>query len=238
MGVIVPAILPKDRAELEDKLYKLHGLVACVQVDIVDGRFAEPATWPYSGSRERTPDRPDDTLPYLGEIAYDFDLMVDEPEKVLGHWVQAGANRITVHAESSHRLPEIIDDFKTKYGYDKAFAPGLLSFGLALSIGTDLSMIEPYLGQCDYVQFMGIEKIGKQGQPFDKRVLAKISELRKKYPDMLIQVDGGVSLETAPQLLAAGVSRLVVGSALWKCDNLRDELKKFKAIAQAYGMYA
>jgi ribulose-phosphate 3-epimerase len=237
MSVIVPAILPKNRAELDDKLYKLHGLVDSVQIDVVDGRFANPTSWPYCETKDRVPARSDDTLPYLGEIAYDMDLMVEEPEKVLGHWVQAGANRITVHAESSHRLPQIIEDFKTKYGYDKDFAPDLLSFGLAISTTTDLSLIEPYLAHCDYVQFMGIADIGKQGQPFDKRVLAKISEFRKKHDDLLIQVDGGVSLETAPALLAAGVSRLVIGSALWKSDNLRQELKKFQAIAHSYGMY-
>lgn len=238
MGVIVPAILPKDRADLEDKLYKLHGIVDCVQVDVVDGRFASPASWPYRDAAGRIPARSDDALPYLGELAYEFDLMVDDPEKVIGHWVQAGANRITVHAESTHRLPQILEDLKVKYGYDKDFAPDLLSFGLAINTTTDLALIDPYIEHCDYVQFMGISTIGKQGQPFDKRVIAKIAEFRKKHSDILIQVDGAVSLETAPSLLAAGVSRLVIGSALWKSPNLREEIRKFKAIAQSYGMYA
>lgn len=236
MGVIVPAILPASRDDLESKLLRLRGLVDAVQVDLVDGRFASPSCWPYKDVMH--PPAAEDTLPYLGELSYEMDLMVQDPEKVIGHWVQAGATRITIHAESSHQLPKLIEAFQTTYGHDKDFAPDLLSFGLALNVTTDLALIEPYLEQCDYVQFMGIASIGKQGQPFDQRVLAKVAEFRKKHADILIQVDGGVSLDTAPRLLAAGVSRLIVGSALWNASDVREELKKFKAIALAYGMYA
>lgn len=236
MGVIVPAILPESREDLENKLMRLHGLVDAVQIDIVDGTFAGPPSWPYKDATSQ-PIPAEDSFPYLGELTYDIDLMVDSPGKVMGRWVQAGAQRITIHAESSHRLPQLIEEFQQKYGHDKDFAPDLLSIGLAINVSTDLALIEPFLAQCEYVQFMGIADIGKQGQPFDKRVLAKISEFRKKHGDILIQVDGGVSLTTAPQLLAAGVSRLIVGSALWKAPDFRDELKKFKAVAQAYGMY-
>jgi len=237
MNVIIPAILPQSRADLEDKLFKLHGLVHAVQVDVVDGIFAAPPSWPYSNAETHPPHPMDDSFPYLGEITYDVDLMVAEPETVIGHWVQAGATRITVHAESSSMLPKIIDDFQVKYGHRKDFALDLLSFGLALNVNSDIALVEPFLDQCDYIQFMGIDTIGRQGQPFDKRVLAKISAFRKKYPDMFIQVDGGVTLDTAAELLSAGVSRLVVGSALWNAPDVRAELQKFKAVARSYGMY-
>ncbi|KND49786.1 MAG: ribulose-phosphate 3-epimerase [Parcubacteria bacterium C7867-008] len=238
MGVIVPAILPKSRDDLDEKLLRLHGLVDAVQVDIVDGRFVVPATWPYQDQVVGVREPSGDTFPYLGEISYEVDLMVEEPEQVIRHWIEAGATRIVIHAETTRMLPKLMNELASTYGHDKDFTPGLLAFGLAINISTDTALIEPFLHQCDFVQFMGIAKIGKQGEPFDKSVLPKISAFRKKYPDMQLQVDGGVSLETAPQLLQAGVSRLVVGSDLWKAPDLAAELKRLQGLVHTYGLYA
>jgi ribulose-phosphate 3-epimerase len=202
MSVIIPAILPKSREDLDEKLLRLRGLVDAVQVDVVDGRFVVPPTWPYDKDGARTADQPKgDTFPLLGQMNFEVDLMVEEPEHVIRHWIEAGATRITIHAETTRMLNRLVDDFQTKYGHDKDFTPELLSFGLAINVTTDTALIEPFIHRCDYVQFMGIAKIGKQGEPFDKRVLPKISAFRKKYPDMPLQVDGGVSFETAPLLL-------------------------------------
>lgn len=238
MGVIVPAILPQSRDDLDEKLLRVHGLVDDVQVDIVDGRFVVPPTWPYKDKTRGGREPSGDTFPYLGELSFEVDLMVEEPEHVIRHWIEAGATRIVIHAETTRMLPKLMNELASTYGHDKDFTPGLLSFGLAINLDTDFSLIEPFLHHCDFVQFMGIAKIGKQGEPFNKRVLPKISAFRKKYPDMSLQVDGGVSLETAPALLQAGVSRLVVGSDLWKAPNLAAELKRLQGMVQTYGLYA
>lgn len=238
MGVIVPAILPTSRDDLDEKLHRLHGLVDDVQVDVVDGRFVTPASWPYKDAHGDVREPSGDTFPYLGELSFEVDLMVDEPENVIRHWIEAGATRIIIHAETTRMLPKLMNDLAGTYGHDKDFAPDLLSFGLAINVSTELSLIEPFLDQCDFVQFMGIAKIGKQGEPFDKKVLPKISAFRKKYPVMALQVDGGVSLETAPGLLQAGVTRLVVGSDLWKAPDLVAEIKKLQGLVQTYGLYA
>ncbi|HEX2792553.1 MAG TPA: hypothetical protein VHO23_02465 [Candidatus Paceibacterota bacterium] len=236
MGIIVPALLPKSRVDLENKLARLSGLVTGVQIDIVDGRFAAPATWPYApGSHSDVPH--EDTLPHLGEFRFELDLMVENAGAVAGSWIDQGVTRLTIHAESAHDLPKLLKDLERTYGYDKGFAPGLLSIGLSLGIATDLALIEPYLGMADYVQFMGIASIGKQGEPFDPRVLQRVKAFRKRHPDMPMQVDGGVSLHTAPALLDAGVSRLIVGSALWKGNDPKAEIEKFNELAQEYGIY-
>jgi ribulose-phosphate 3-epimerase len=164
--------------------------------------------------------------------------MVEEPENVIRHWIDAGATRVIIHAETTRMLPKLMNELASTYGHDKDFTPELLSFGLAINVSTELALIEPFLHQCDFVQFMGIAKIGKQGEPFDKAVLPKIAAFRKKYPAMPLQVDGGVSLETAPGLLQAGVTRLVVGSDLWKAPDLAAELKKLQGLVQTYGLYA
>lgn len=236
MGVIVPAILPKSREDLENKLARLASLVDSVQIDIVDGKYAYPASWPYAeGSRAESTH--DDALPHLDEFRFELDLMVEEPGSVVGAWIDQGVTRVTIHAESAHNLPALLENLQRTYGHHKGFAPELLSIGLAIGVSTDLSLLEPFIDTADYVQFMGIASIGKQGQPFDERCLARVKAFRKKHPDMPIQVDGGVNLATAPALLDAGVSRLVIGSALWKNNDPKAELEKFAELAQQYGIY-
>jgi ribulose-phosphate 3-epimerase len=236
MRSIVPAILPTSRLDLDAKLLKLRGLTDEVQIDIVDGRFVTPASWPYvPGS---SPLAESDSLAELGSFKFEVDLMVEGPSDDIKRWVRAGATRITVHAETALNLGKVVDDFQTSYGHDKDFVPDLLSFGLAINLATDAAILEPYLDRCDYVQFMGIAQIGKQGEPFDRRIIPKIQDFHKKYPAMPIQIDGAVSLQTAPDLLAAGASRLVVGSALWRAENVEAEFARLEEVSQTYGLYA
>jgi ribulose-phosphate 3-epimerase len=236
MSKIVPAILPVSHADLEQKLGILRGLVDAVQIDIIDGRFASSASWPYStGAREFAQEIEKGVmLPHYGEFHFEMDLMVSDPEEVTGIWIAAGAQRIILHVESTNYLPRAITDLETKYGHAKGFAPDLLAVGLAINIQSDLLLLEPYLPNADFVQFMGIDSIGKQGQPFDERVLEKIKAFKGKHPNMSVQVDGGVSLETAPALLSAGVERLIVGSALWNSEDIQNELKAFQSLIEEY----
>lgn len=235
MGVIVPAILPTSKRDLEEKLGRVALLTDAVQIDFVDGKFASPATWPYAGHEGGLGDIK--SLPHLGELTFDIDLMVEKPEEVSGSWIDAGASRITIHAESTRFLAKMMADLEGKYGHDKGFAPELLSFGLAVGTTTDLLLIEPYLGFVEYVQFMGIRTIGRQGEPFDASVLDRIRDLRRRHPELTVQVDGGVNRATAPGLLEAGVDRLIVGSALWKAPDLKEEYDYLVSLTERYGLY-
>lgn len=235
MAIIVPAILPTSRHDLDEKLARLVGIAQEVQIDIVDGVFASPPTWPYAEAHTEFGDVGE--LPFLDDFHYEMDLMVKDPELLTGSWISAGATRILAHLESTTYLPRLITDLKVKYGHEKGFASDLLSFGLAVNIETSLELLEPYLAETDYVQFMGIKSIGKQGQPFATEVLNKIAVFHGKHPDMPIQVDGGVNLESASLLLGAGVSRLVVGSALWRAPDLRIAYQQFVDLIDSRGLY-
>lgn len=240
MGVIIPAILPSSKRDLEDKLAVLESIdsVSFVQIDVIDGRFAAPACWPYTAPEEFARMASNgEMLPAWGRLKFEIDLMVADAEQVTGSWLSLGASRLAVHAESTSYLPQLITDLKQKYGHDKDFAPDLISFGLALNIDTDVSLVEQYLEQTDYVQFMGIARIGRQGEPFDRRVLKKIETFKKKHPRVPVQVDGGVSAATAPELLSIGVDRLIVGSDLWKSPDVKAELLKLAALSERYGTY-
>lgn len=239
MGTIVPAIIPTSRKDLEEKLSRLSGLCEDVQIDIVDGVFAGPASWPYVNDATEPARMLEEGvhLPGAGEFRFEIDLMSADPESVAGVWIGLGASRLTVHSESTRFLPQFLQSTNSTYGHDGDFTPGLLSFGLSIGIETDLALIEPHLKKVDYVQFMGIRKIGHQGEPFDTRVFAKIAMFRKRYPTIEIQVDGGVTLENTPKLLQAGVKRLVVGSALWKAPDLAVRYREFDELTQRHGIY-
>jgi ribulose-phosphate 3-epimerase len=237
MDIVVPTILTPSRSDLEAKLQRVRGLARTVQIDVVDGRFAAPATWPYAEQDALKGLSGDSWLRSFGPFVYEVDLMVERPEESAGFWIAAGASRIIVHVESTRYLPELIEELRVKYGHEKGFVPDLLAFGLAINIDTDTRILEPHLFATDFVQFMGIRTIGKQGQPFDERVVSKLRSFHKEHPDIPIQVDGGVTLVSAPLLLSAGASRLVVGHDLWESPDISSEIAHLSALAEEYGQY-
>lgn len=241
MGLIVPAVLPSSRKELDEKIAVLASLpgVSRIQIDVVDGRFASPASWPYSAeatkgksSELETMVQKGELLPYLDRIAYEIDLMCNDAEQAADAWLSLGATRLTLHAESTTDLPRTIASTRRRYGEE----PSLVSLGLALNVASDLALLEPCLADISYVQFMGIARIGVQGQPLDERVFEKIRVFRERHPDMRIQVDGGVSLKNAKKLISLGASHLVVGSAILRAQNPTAVIEEFESLAGHEGV--
>ena len=236
MSFVVPAVLPSSHEDLETKLAHLASVpsLSRVQIDVVDGKFATPACWPYTAPKElRDMVAQGEMLPYLDRIAYEIDLMCLDVQSAANAWVALGASRLTFHAESIIDLAQFFAHAREHYGCG-VISCDLISIGLAINIESDLALIEPHLDQVDYVQFMGIARIGRQGQPFDQRVLEKLRLFRERHPEMVVQVDGGVSLESAPELLALGVSNLIVGSAILHAADPHAELEKFEALASGH----
>lgn len=234
MGIIVPAIIPASLRDLEEKLAQLKGVAPEIQIDVVDGRYVGPASWPYAAGGGG---RAADELPFLSDFKFEVDLMVQHPEEFIGSWIAAGVTRIVVHLESTTNLPRIIAEMKKTYGHEKGFADDLLSFGIAIQLATPLELLEPYIADIDFVQFMGIKRIGVQGQPFATEVLNKIAVFRGKHTDTPVQVDGGVHYDAAKLLLTAGVSRLVVGSDIWHAANAREEYERLAELTETHGLY-
>jgi ribulose-phosphate 3-epimerase len=236
MVQIVPAILATTAEEIGQKILRAKDITTDVQVDIVDGSFASPATWPYvqqgiTGTSVLPPFSQSESM------NIELDLMVDDPERTLSTWMNMDARRIVFHLESTLHMKDILETLRTEYGYEKGFMSSSLSIGIAINIETHLELLEPYLDSIDYVQFMGIKRIGVQGQPFAKEVLSKIELFRRKHADMPIQVDGAVSLETAPALLRLGVQRLVVGSVLFSSSDIEQTYTQFTALALQNGIH-
>jgi ribulose-phosphate 3-epimerase len=216
---IIPAILPKDFKDLEGHVAQVKGLVSLVQIDICDGQFTPVASWPYRkhDSNFDAITKEDRGLPFWEEVEYEFDLMVNKPEDVVLDYVVAGASRIVLHVEAKGNILEAIEKLK-----------GKVEIGLALNIDTSLDVLEAYKNKIQYIQLMGIDNVGFQGQAFDEKVIAKIKEVKEKYPGVLVQIDGGVNQETAPLLKAAGADRLIIGSAIFEAENVVEAIERFK----------
>ncbi|MDP3996076.1 MAG: hypothetical protein Q8P86_00055 [bacterium] len=219
---IIPAILEEDFKEIEDKLSKVAGLVSSVQIDVCDGKFVPRSSWPFalnSGDFEKFKEEKRE-LPYLGEMDFEFDLMIKEPEKSVGDFVKIGASRIVVHLKSTDNFPQILKEWG-----DKVEVVAAISSSVAAE---EIAALESLSGKLSAVQVMGIEKIGFQGQPFDECALDTISNLREKFPSLVISVDGGVSLETASRLVFAGANRLVAGSAVFSSSNTKKTIEELE----------
>lgn len=229
---IIPAVMPTNTTDLQSKLAQVAGHVPVAQIDVMDGKFVENVSWPYTEDEEyfREILNEDAGLPYWDQFDFEVDLMIVRPEEVIDDWITAGVRRIVVHQESTDNLEKILTNFRARF--PKSEQPDVFDceIGIAQNIDTPTEDLFPYLNQVDFVQFMGIDVIGEQGNEFDESVLDKIRALREHAPGIIISVDGGVSLETAPGLIAAGVNRLVVGSAIFKSEDLGAVIKEFKRL--------
>lgn len=213
--------------DLEEKLALLASIpaVSRIQIDVVDGLFASPASWPYSADATelRRKIERHEMLPHLDRIEYEVDLMCFDALRAAGEWLALGVSRITFHAGSTDDLPRFLALARKRYG-------GIVSFGLALSSKGDLALVERVIDSIEYVQFMGIARLGRQGQPFDERVLERARIFRERHPDIPAQIDGGVSHANARKLFALGAANLVVGSAILRARDPATALAELEAL--------
>ncbi len=211
---IIPAILVPTFEQLESTLTRLKGIARAVQVDVVDGSYAPNITWPYKDEASfRLIVVGDEGMPLWEDFDFEFDLMVEGVDKVVPDFVAAGASKIIVHLNSqgANEAIEVLQSSRT--------GDFPIAVGVALGSTQKAEELAAVEGLFDYVQMMGIEKVGFQGQPFDERSLSLISAVRAKYPELPVQVDGAVTLDTAPRLVEAGATRLCVGSAVTLAED-------------------
>lgn len=213
---IIPAVLPSDFEELQSTLEQLRDIAPYVQIDVVDGVFAPNRTWPYSdqGSFACIVEG-EEGLPLWDVFEFEVDIMATRAQKSALEWVEAGASRIIIHGESTD-APQTVEALQEKRGGELG-----VEVGIALSIQTPLSALEAFAGRYDYVQLMGIARVGFQGEKLDERIFERIRALRAMLPGGTIQIDGGVKESNAAALRDAGASRLVAGSALLGAPDIR-----------------
>ncbi|MCZ7567910.1 MAG: ribulose-phosphate 3-epimerase [Ardenticatenaceae bacterium] len=198
---IVPSILSADFSRLGEAVRAAEqGGADSVQIDVMDGQFVPNIT---VGAPVIAALRPVTALPL------DIHLMITEPGRFIGDFVAAGADIITVHVEACTHVHRVIQQIQ---------AAGVRA-GVALNPGTPAVMVHELLEDVDLVLVMTVNP-GFGGQAFISTTLPKIRLLRgmldeRDRNEVPIQVDGGVSSETAPQVVAAGARSLVAGSAIY-----------------------
>lgn len=207
MAEIIPSILVKTKEEFLERTIAIEPYAGQAHLDIADGIFVPNVT--IGGFEE---------LEELeSSLVFGVHLMVSKPENHIHRWLQTPADRIVFHVESTRKANEVISAAKE--------AEKLI--GIALNPKTPVKEIEPYVDLVDFVHFMTVEP-GFYGSKFEESVVDKISDFHYFYPDKEIQVDGAVTPETMPQLIAAGAKLLVVGSYIWEHKDAGKAIETLK----------
>lgn len=209
---IIPAIMPQNFEDIEIEVSMVKRYVSYVQLDLMDGKFAPEKTWPFHYGTDynlTALTKEEISLPFWEDMNYELDLMVARPEEHLDTWLGIGAGRVIFHYASIHDWEKI-----------KNIEHGIRNFvqiGLAVTVHDNLEDVYTYLDDnlFDFVQVMGIAQIGYMGEPFEAQCLDIIKQLKNRYPDLTITIDGGVSRDTLGELSAVGVERFVSGSGVY-----------------------
>jgi len=215
MAIIAPSLLSANFLRLEQDCSMLNASEAeWFHLDVMDGRFVPNISF---------------GLPVIAAIrkatekVCDVHLMIEEPEKYAQAFKDAGADVLTVHVEACRHLHRNIQQIK---------ALGMKA-GVALNPHTPVSSIEEIIADVDLVCVMSVNP-GFGGQKFIPATIAKIKLLKQliseKSATALIEVDGGVTLENAASIIAAGADVLVAGNTVFGSPAPMDTIKQLKSI--------
>ena len=213
---IAPSILSADFSQLANEIVKVEKAGAdWIHIDVMDGHFVPNLTFgpPVVAAIRK-----------VTKLPFDVHLMVTNPQDLIEPFVQAGADIITVHAETAphlHRLIQAIKDSGKKAG-------------VSLNPSTPLAVVEEVLNDVDMILIMSVNP-GFGGQKFIPGAIDKIARLKallkQRELSVDIQVDGGINAVTARQVVAAGANILVAGSAVYGAPDMAQAIKAIKGLA-------
>jgi ribulose-phosphate 3-epimerase len=238
MATIIPAVLPKNYEDLKNHIALVRGVSSMVQIDICDGIFVKNITWPFLVRAEETESflensldehfkrilNEEEGMPFWEDIDFELDLMVVDAVENFDIYTKLGPKRIIFHIEAVGDL----DNFKNFLEGIDNYIRDSIEIGLAINTTSNIESIFSLISFVDFVQVMGIEHVGFQGEDFDDKCIDHIKTLREKFPELEISVDGAVGMNTAPLLTQAGATRLVVGSAIFNSNDIIGTIEELK----------
>ncbi|MEI7709209.1 MAG: hypothetical protein WCI76_00675 [bacterium] len=217
MSEIIPAILEKSFNEIKNKLTALRLHAKCVQIDICDGVFTPSATWPFASGGFEDGDlekilNEEAGMPFWEDFDFEFDLMVADAVENFDLYMKLGPKRLILHLSAQKDLAEFEHFLE---GLDM-YTRDIVQIGLAFKPSDDLEVVSRLSHKVDFLQCMGSDKIGFQGEKFSEKALENIKFLKKSLPGVVISVDIGINSENVKKISDAGADRIAVGSGIWK----------------------
>jgi ribulose-phosphate 3-epimerase len=210
---IAPSILSADFSRLADEVRAVEKAGAdVIHVDVMDGHFVPNITigpLVVQGLKKLT------------SLPHDVHLMIENPERYVEVFAQAGSDWITIHAEVCPNLKRIVKKIRRLN----------VRPGIVLKPATPLKALFPVLEDIDLALIMSVNP-GFGGQSFIPSTLKKIERLRKivdqnRYP-LEIEVDGGVKVENIRKVSRVGADIFVVGTGIFKTENYEETIRKLR----------
>ena len=206
--LVAPSMLAADFGRLAEETRRVETARAdWIHLDVMDGHFVPNLT---IGPQVVAALRPVTTLPL------DVHLMIEAPDQYLSDFIEAGADRVTVHAEACSDLKKVVEQIR-RLG---------AKVGVAVRPQTGIEILKPVLDQMDLALLMTVNP-GFGGQAFMPEVLPKIEALRRLF-DRYIQVDGGINYETARSTHLAGADVMVAGTYIFQAADPKQAIASLK----------
>ncbi|MEN8662678.1 MAG: ribulose-phosphate 3-epimerase [Lentimonas sp.] len=208
--ILAPSLLAGDHANLKSSIQEITDAgLSWVHLDIMDGHFVPNLSFGPQTIK---------ALRGYSELFFDVHLMLDNPDKYIDAFLDAGAEQITIHVEPDYPVAETLAYIKSKG----------CKCGVVLNPDTPAEDAKPFLQDCDMVLLMTVQP-GFGGQSFREDVLPKVETFAKWREelglDFRLQVDGGIDLNTAGRCTELGVDTLVAGTAFYKAADRAEFIK-------------
>ena len=215
--LIAPSVLAADFSNLKKDFDMVNQSNAdWFHVDVMDGRFVPNISFGMNIVK---------TMKGIAEKPLDVHLMIVEPDKYLEEFRNAGADVLTVHYEACPHLHRTL-------GYIKELGA---KAGVAINPHTPVELLDDVLEMADMVCIMSVNP-GFGGQKFIYQTLSKVRRLKERITERnlntLIEIDGGVGLQNAEEILKAGADVLVAGSSVFKSEDPIDTIDRLKNIGR------
>jgi len=195
---ISPSILSADFGDLNKEISEIENAVDWIHVDVMDGHFVPNITIGAPVVKCLKSTKP-----------LDCHLMIENPEKYVPDFIKAGASYISTHIECGEDSVRNCIKLCSEAG---------VKSGVVINPPTAVEAIFPVLSEVDFVLVMSVNP-GFGGQSFMPEVLDKVKVIKEKYPNLEVQIDGGINKETAKLAIAAGVDNMVAGSYIFGAED-------------------